>query len=179
MSDWLSLQKSDLLWEIISEQESISEAVNFLGKIYNFKIHPYVLWVKQESVTKEQFIQSQIPLRFAIESFSQCLAGVLAHIPHIENRATLAYNIAKSHGDNQITKGHKYNFLSYLKYLGATPEELFTSCPINLRAFTQSIQNFCLANPFYSGASLLGTLEFFFATVNSAIRNILKEKNWI
>ena len=173
------LQKDWFLWDKIRSQESIDSAVELLREIFNFEKHPYFVWAWDEKRKRQEFLESQIPFRFAVESFSQALAAVLAHIPHLESRLHLAENVAEEHGHNKIIDSHKFTFLQYLRALGAEPEQLFMNCPIGVRAFTNSLQGYCMTNPYYSGAALLGIIEYQYIFISGMIGQNILSKDWV
>lgn len=171
--------KPDLFWAQVAIHENQADAVAGLLEVYDFAKHPYFRWLANPATTREAFRASQVPFRFAVESFSQALAGVLARIPRVEDRAAIADNIAEEHGRGNLSVSHKYTFLEYLEALGATPKELDQPCPIWVTAFNHSIRNLCLAQPYECGAAALGIIEQLYVGVSATIARSIKERGWV
>jgi pyrroloquinoline-quinone synthase len=129
----------ELTWEDLVTMPTLEAAVLRVAEVYDFHHHPYLIWMQTDSTSREAFCQSQLPFRFAVESFSQALAAVLARIPLLEARLPLAENVAEEHGHGDCLRSHKYTFGQYLQSLGATAAELETPCITPVLAFNQSI----------------------------------------
>lgn len=171
--------KPQLLWGRVAIKETLTEAVETVARNYDFTQHPYFQWAAQPGRTREEFLRSQIPFRFAVENFSQALAGVLAHIPRVEDRIHVAENVAEEHGHGNVGVSHKYTFLEYLHAMGATEEQLKEPCPIWVTAFNHSIRNLCLAQPYDVGAACLGGIEHLYVNISGAISRLIHERGWV
>lgn len=171
--------KPDLYWAQVAIHESLEGAVACLLEAYDFKQHPYFLWLADPGTTREAFRASQVPFRFAVESFSQALAGVLARIPRVEDRIAIADNIAEEHGRGNLSVSHKYTFLEYLEALGATEKELDHPSPIWVTAFNHSMRNLCLAQPYECGAAALGIIEQLYVGISATIARSIVERGWV
>ncbi len=170
--------KPQLLWKQVSSQETIWKGVEEVSKAYDFSNHPYFLWSTSETTTREMFRGSQVPFRFAVESFSQALAGVLARLPRVEDRLSLAENIAEEHGHGDPAMSHKYTFVTFLQAMGLTKAELERTCPIWVTAFNHSILNQCLAQSCEVGAATLGIIEHLYVGISASIGKLVHERGW-
>ncbi|MBT7691976.1 MAG: hypothetical protein HN750_08155 [Gemmatimonadales bacterium] len=169
--------KPQLSWGQLAIKETIWDAVESVGRHYAFDQHPYFRWA--ETTAQAEFLATQVPFRFAVESFSQALAGVLARMPRIEGRVHLAENIAEEHGHGNLRVSHKYTFLEYLRALGATDESLSEPCPIWVTAFNHSLRNLCLAQQYEVGAAALGIIEHLYVGISARLAKLLNDKNWV
>ena len=160
------------------QSPSLHQAVKRVAAHYDFQHHPYLDWMQQESTSREAFCQSQIPFRFAVESFSQALAAVLARIPLLEDRLSLANNVAEEHGHGDRLRSHKFTFLQYLEALGSSEEDMTTPCPVPVLAFNQSILTYGLTQSATAGAALLGMLEYLYIDISAAIAHTLHQRQW-
>ncbi|MEM9215442.1 MAG: iron-containing redox enzyme family protein [Cyanobacteria bacterium P01_F01_bin.150] len=157
---------------------SLDDAVQRVATLYDFKHHPYLDWMQQQTTRREDFCQSQIPFRFAAESFAQALAAVLARMPILEERLPLADNVAEEHGDGDRHRSHKSTFCQYLKALGASAEDLTAPCPVTVLAFNQSILTYALTQSAESGSALLGIIEYLYVDISAAIAHTLQQRQW-
>jgi pyrroloquinoline-quinone synthase len=167
-----------MAWSTVVAQPSLECAVEHVARAYDFSRHSYFVWIRETSTDRDHFRASQVPFRFAVESFSQALAGVLARISRVEERMDLAENIAEEHGHGSLSTSHKYTFLEYLKAIGATAEELARDCPIQVTAFNQSLRNLCLAQSHEVGAAALGIIEHLYVDVSAMIGGVIHERGW-
>jgi len=166
-------------WAILAKNSvSLDEAVLRIGEIYAFGTHPYLLWMQAPGTSRAAFLRTQLPFRFAVESFSQALAAVLARMPVVEQRLPLVDNIWEEHGRGSSLRSHKSTFQQYLQALGATAPELQSPCSLPVLAFNQSILNYCLTQAGEAGAALLGTIEYLYIEVSAAIARTLHQRCW-
>lgn len=167
-----------LYWRELNACDSLDAAVRAIAAAYDFSRHPYFVWMGAERTGVVEFRKSQVPFRFAVESFSQSLAAVLARIPRLEARLGLADNVAEEHGRGNQLASHKRTFAQYLKALGTTPTELAGDCPVAVSAFNHALLNFCLAQPHPSGAALLGIIEHLYVGISGAIAETVHARRW-
>jgi pyrroloquinoline-quinone synthase len=168
-----------LAWEDLAAMPTLDAAVLQVAAIYDFRCHPYLICMQSHSTSREAFRQSQLPFRFAVESFSQALAAVLARIPLLEARLPLADNVAEEHGRGDRWRSHKYTFRQYLQALGATSAELENPCTIPVLAFNQSILTYCLSQSGEAGAALLGMIEYLYVGISASIARTLNDRSWV
>ncbi|MBX2864813.1 MAG: iron-containing redox enzyme family protein [Leptolyngbyaceae cyanobacterium MAG.088] len=157
---------------------SLDDAVTQVASHYNFQRHPYICWMQQQTTDREAFCQSQIPFRFAVESFSQALAAVLARMPLLEERLPLANNVAEEHGYGDRHRSHKCTFHQYLNALGANHDDFNAPCPVPVLAFNQSILTYALSQPGENGAALLGIIEYVYVDISATIARTLQQRQW-
>ena len=96
----------NLYWRELNGRDSLDGAVRVIAAAYDFSRHPYLTWMTAERTAVVEFRKSQVPFRFAVESFSQSLAAVLARVPRLEARLALADNVAEEHGRGNQLASH-------------------------------------------------------------------------
>ncbi len=154
-------------------------AVEAVAASYDFARHPYFVWMEGPRATREAFLRSQLPFRFAVEAFSQALAAVLARTPTLEQRMAVAENVAEEHGHNDVARSHKQTFAGFLRALGAGEAELALPCPIAVTAFNRSLLDHCLVERHETGAALLGIIEHVYAHISHAIATAIVARGWV
>src|SRR5689334_19414714 len=122
----------------LARMDRFDQAVVAVMKACDFAHHPYFVWLESNRVTREQFLASQLPFRFAVEAFSQPLAAVLARTPSLEQRLGLADNVADEHGRGDPARAHKHTFAGFLKSLGAAEADFAAACPATVIAFNRA-----------------------------------------
>ncbi|NMG59546.1 hypothetical protein E1H12_13720 [Geitlerinema sp. P-1104] len=171
--------QAKLLWTDLVTLPTVDSAMSAIAATYDFKTHPYLLWMQADTTDAAGFRQSQLPFRFAVESFSQALAAVLARIPSLEQRLPLFLNVAEEHGNGDRQMSHKASFQQYLEALGATAADLETPCPTPIFAFNQSVLTYCLTQEVPPGAALLGAIEFLYVGISATIAHTILERGWV
>jgi pyrroloquinoline-quinone synthase len=157
----------------------LDQATRAVAEIYDFQWHPYFLWMRSLNVDRVAFLQSQLPFRYAVESFSQSLAAVLARVPMLEARMALVENINEEHGQGNPLRSHKATFRQYLQSLGASHVELEAPATTGVLAFNHSILNYCLAQSPECGAALLGQIEYLYVGISSTIARTIHGCDWV
>ncbi len=174
----IKLRTPQLHWRGLVGCRTLDDAVALVAEEYDFAVHPYFLWMRDEATTVAAFRLSQVPFRYAVEGFSQSLAAVLARIPRLEARLALADNVAEEHGRGNELASHKRTFFQYLRALDATQEELGGDCPVAVRAFSHALLDFCLTQPYQSGAALLGIIEHLYVAISGDIADTIATRGW-
>ena len=168
----------NLYWRELDASATFDDAVARIAASYDFGRHPYLLWMRAETTGVVEFRQSQVPFRFAVESFSQSLAAVLARIPRLEARLGVADNVAEEHGHGNQLASHKRTFVQYLRALGTTAAELEVDCPVAVSAFNHALLSFCLAQPHPASAALLGIIEHLYVGISRTIAETVHGRDW-
>lgn len=171
-------QYPELALEDLGKLPTLQSAVLCIAEVYDFNNHPYMLWMEEPTTDRDSFRRSQLPFRFAVESFSQPLAAVLARTETLETRLPLLANITEEHGHGDRWRSHKYTFQQYLRALGATECELNSPCTMPVLAFNQSILTYCLMQSVESGAAMLGMIEYLYVGISAAIARTLHQRGW-
>ena len=168
----------ELAWMELIKLPTLEMAVARVSTTYNFSQHPYLIWIEDRATQREAFLQSQLPFRFAVESFPQALAAVLARIDNLDDRLALFANIAEEHGHGNALHSHKFTFQEYLQALGANQVDLETPCSTTVLAFNQSIRSYCLTQNPEIGAAMLGMIEHLYVGISAKIARTLAERRW-
>ncbi|BBM85134.1 iron-containing redox enzyme family protein [Candidatus Uabimicrobium amorphum] len=162
----------------LNEQQDLDKMYVYIAQQYNFRQHPYFVWMNNEA-TRKSFLKSQLSFRYAVESFSCALAACLSKINCLEKRIHLAENVQEEHGSGDLRKAHKHTFIEFLQALGAKEQEVQRPCSVGVHAFNESIRNFCLANPGEHGAALLGMIEYLYIDISAQIAKKICEDKWV
>jgi pyrroloquinoline-quinone synthase len=168
----------ELAWNELIELPTLEIAVQKVANIYDFDRHPYFIWMADPTTTRDTFCRSQLPFRFAVESFSQALAAVLARIPTLADRLTLFANLAEEHGRGNVLHSHKFTFQEYLLALGANQSDFYKPCPTTVLAFNQSILTYCLTQNPEISAAMLGIIEHLYVGISAKIARTLEDRQW-
>jgi len=163
----------------LARLETLDAAVNAVAERYDFASHPYFRWLASDAATRGAFRDSQLPFRFAVEAFSQCLAAVLARTPQLERRMGLAANVAEEHGEGSLERSHKHTFEGFLRALGATEDHLALGCPVEVLAFDRALLDHCLVERPEVGAATLGIVEHLYVDISRVIAERILARGWV
>lgn len=162
----------------LQQARSFDAAVALIAARYDFRRHPYFLWMHAPSTGRDSFRRTQVPFRFAVEQFPKALGAVLAHISRADLRHPIAGNIADEHGHGNELHSHKATFAQYLRALGGSHEEIERPCPAGVRAFDEALIGFCLANPAEAGAAACGIIEYLYIDISAQIARAVRDRLW-
>jgi pyrroloquinoline-quinone synthase len=162
----------------VADCSSLDQALLTVAEMYDFQWHPYFLWMRSAAADRDTFRQSQLPFRYAVETFSQSLAAVLARVPALEARMALVDNINEEHGRGNPLRSHKATFRQYLQSLGATDSELADASSTNVLAFNQSVLNYCLTQSPESGAAMLSAIEYLYVGISATLARTIADRQW-
>lgn len=145
-----------------------------------FAKHPYFQWMRAEATTRADFMLSQRGFVFAVDEWSCSIAQVLAKIPRCELRMRLLRNLMEEHGHGVFANAHKSTFTEFLVALGASEDDCsLAHAPLAVRAFNESVRNFCAAHTYAEGAALLGMIEFLYISISTAIADHVHSAGWV
>jgi pyrroloquinoline-quinone synthase len=162
--------------EQVNACNTLPQAVTIVAEIYDFQWHPYFLWMRSVNVDRAEFLQSQLPFRYAVETFSQALAAVNEERGDEERGDEERGD--EERGDGNLLRSHKATFRQYLYSLGATNLELEYPASIGVLAFNQSILNYCLTQSPECGAAMLGMIEHLYVNISGTIARMVYGCAW-
>lgn len=168
----------ELSIEELIARPSFAAAVELVESRYDFRRHPYSLWMDSPRTSIESFRASQVPFRFAVEAFSQALAAVVARTPRVEQRLAVLDNVDEEHGRGNLWASHKATFTQFLRALGCGAPELDRGCPVAVRAFNQALLDFSLTQSHEASAALLGIIEQVYIGISASIALTVRARQW-
>jgi len=158
---------------------TIYDAGAAVAQSHDLEAHPYFHWMLKPETTRQAFMLSQLPFRYNIDAFAQCLAAVLARIPDIKRRlATVFDNVKEEHGHGNYHRTHPATFETFLRSIGASEEDLAVPSPTPAVMMMEFCLSYCLANPPEHGAALLGMVELTYVKVSTMIANTIAARQW-
>jgi pyrroloquinoline quinone (PQQ) biosynthesis protein C len=131
---------------------------------------PYVASLADGSMSREDFVQTQIQFLFAVVFFSRPMAALAGRLPRPEMRLSLLGNVADEHGDGNLSVSHERTFLALLGKLGVTLDEVERRAlwP-EVRAFNTVLAGACMLDDTLTGLAALGIIEDIFSGVSAAL----------
>ncbi len=168
----------DLSVSVVAQQPSVMAAAALVSKAYDFNNHPYFKWVLNPETTLEEYRETQIPFRYAIEHFSRAMSAVLAQIPAMEDRMEVFENVAEEHGEGKLEDSHRDSFMAFLRSIGVPDDEMNVECPIRMSGFYEGLLNYALTKPYEISAALMGTIEYLHCNIAELQARALHDRFW-
>jgi pyrroloquinoline-quinone synthase len=152
------------------------KAIEALKRRYDPKDNPYLRALEDGSMSREDFVETQIQFLFAVVFFSRPMAALAGRLPRPQMRVALIENIRDEHGDGRLTVCHENTFLELLARLGVDRDyvDSRTLWP-EVRAFNTVLAGLCTLDDALTGLAALGMIEDLFSAISANIgRNIVK-----
>lgn len=163
----------------ISKLPSVLDAAAALACIYDFAEHPYFKWASSPTTRLEDFRASQAPYLHYVEQFSRALTVVLGRTSTIKERlATVFENVAEEHGHGRFDGSHRNTYEGYLRAVGVRDDAIYAPCSPRFYVASQSLLDFCLANPVEMGAAAVGIIEYTHIKIARLLAEMIHRRFW-
>lgn len=130
--------------------------------------HPFHNFLK--NANQKEFLQSQIPFFFAVQSFSRALSFLAAKIEDSESRYLVIENLYEEHGHGDKNKYHTETFKVFLNALGWNGE--FFKNPWITQWIDNKLLRYNKNSAEYS--AYLSGIEYAYAPISNTISNHLE-----
>ncbi|MGZ3421082.1 MAG: TenA family transcriptional regulator [Polyangiales bacterium] len=150
--------------------------IDALKQRYDPRSNPYLVALADGSMSRDDFIETQIQFLFAVVFFSRPMAALAGRLPRPQMRVALIENIRDEHGDGRLTVCHENTFLELLARLGVDRDyvDSRTLWP-EVRAFNTVLSGLCTLDDALTGLAALGMIEDLFSAISASIgRSIVK-----
>ena len=146
------------------------KTIDALKLRHNALENPYLVALRDGSMSREDFVETQIQFLFAVVFFSRPMAALAGRLPRPQMRVPLLDNIRDEHGDGRLTVCHENTFLELLARLGVARAEIDRRAlwP-EVRAFNTTLAGLCTLDDALTGLAALGIIEDMFAGISAAI----------
>jgi pyrroloquinoline quinone (PQQ) biosynthesis protein C len=131
---------------------------------------PYLVALADGSLSRDDFVETQIQFLFAVVFFSRPMAALAGRLPRPEMRLSLLGNVADEHGDGNLSVSHERTFLALLGKLGVTPGDVERRAlwP-EVRAFNTVLAGACMLDDTLTGLAALGIIEDLFSGISAVL----------
>lgn len=136
---------------------------------------PYLVALRDGTLGREDFLETQIQFLFAVVFFSRPMAVLAGRMPRPEMRLALLENVEDEHGSGDLRLCHESTFLLFLSRLGAAlPEIERRALWPEVRAFNTTLAGLCMLDDVPTALAALGIIEDLFAGISTDIgRSVL------
>lgn len=145
-------------------------AIDSIKRRHDVQRNPYLVALVDGSMSREDFVETQIQFLFAVVFFSRPMAALAGRLPRPQMRIPLLENIRDEHGDGHLTVCHENTFLELLERLGVERNDIDARAlwP-EVRAFNTTLTGLCSLDDALTGLSALGMIEDMFAGISATI----------
>jgi pyrroloquinoline-quinone synthase len=132
--------------------------------------NPYLLALKDGSLSAADFRRTQEQFFFAVTFFPRPMATLIARIPDPRQRLDILHNLVEEHGEFREQAFHHNTFQQFLRSIGSDPAEI-QHAPLwpALRAFNAVLTASCVLDELEVGVACMGIIEHAFAGISATI----------
>jgi pyrroloquinoline-quinone synthase len=148
----------------------------------------YFTSLRDDSMTREAFVNSQKQFYFAVRYFSRPMGALMARVPDSASRQGLIHNLSEEHGFDDESEpaafdpalAHDRTFLAFLRTLGVTGETMAKERErAAVRAFNVSLIGTCMMERMETAFACLGVIEYAFADISELIGTKVVARGWV
>ena len=143
--------------------------------------NPYLAGLRDGSLSREDFVETQMQFYYAVVFFSRPMAVLAAKIPSAAVRTEILRNVWEEHGEGSAEQRHGATFLELLNRLaGKTRDDVETRAlwP-EIRAFNTTLIGCCALDDWEIGAGCLGIIERMFVDISAWIGHEIAAREWL
>jgi pyrroloquinoline-quinone synthase len=146
----------------------------------DFPRNPYLVALRNGSMSAECFRRSQEQFFFAVTFFPRPMAALVGRIPDPKARLDILHNLVEEHGEFQEELFHHTTFQKFLSLIDSEPGERERR-PIwpCLRAFNSVLTSACVLDELEVGVGCMGVIEHAFAGISAAIGRAVVARGWV
>lgn len=148
----------------------------------------YFAALKDDTISRENFVRTQKQFYFAVRYFSRPMAALLARMPDSASRQGLIHNLSEEHGFDDESGSAAFNpavahdltFLEFMRTLGVSGREMTGQREgPGVRAFNNGLMGCCMMECVETAFACLGVIEYAFADICELIGRKVVERGWV
>ena len=142
--------------------------------------NPYLVALADGTMTRDDFVETQIQFLFAVVFFSRPMATLAGRLPLPHMRVPLIENIRDEHGSGCLGMSHENTFLELLARLGIERVDVDARAlwP-EVRAFNTTLAGMCTLDDGLTGLAAVGIIEDLFASISAAIGDAIVARGFL
>lgn len=141
---------------------------------------PYLVALRDGTMSREDFVETQIQFLFAVVFFSRPMAVLAGRLPRPEMRLSLLSNVRDEHGSGDLSLCHEQTFLALLSRFGVTLDDVDQRAlwP-EVRAFNTTLAGLCNLDDTMTAVAALGMIEDLFSGISAEIGTAILSRGWL
>lgn len=141
---------------------------------------PYVRRVLDGSLSRENFVRSQVQFLFAVEPYADYLSMLAARCESPEARRVLERNVEDERGGEDPSAAHGQTFRALLGKLGVSAAQIDASPPwACVEAFNAGVREACTTDAEPSGIATIAAIEDMFTDISAALGQGIVARGWL
>ncbi|MCP3144349.1 TenA family transcriptional regulator [Pyxidicoccus xibeiensis] len=141
---------------------------------------PYLRALRDGSLAREAFIETQLQFFGAVSHFSRPMALLASRLPRPDQRLPLVENVFDEHGRGDLGHGHERTFLLLLERLGADLSRVRRSGTWpEVRAFNAALTGLAAFDPPLTGLAVFGVIEDLFSAISLELGRGIVSRGWL
>lgn len=159
---------------------TLDDQVRALKDRLAWRDNPYFRALRDGSLTREDFVETQLQFAHAVFFFSRPMMVLAARISDPLVRLPLLENVHDEHGRGQLELSHEATFTRFLERLGVARDALW-SRPLwpEVRAFNTVLVGACTLDDVPTALAMLGVIEDLFAGISAEIGRGVVARGWL
>ncbi|MCA3012783.1 MAG: iron-containing redox enzyme family protein [Myxococcaceae bacterium] len=132
--------------------------------------NPYFVSLKDGSMTREDFVETQAQFAHAVFFFSRPMLVLAARVSNPKVRLPLLENVGDEHGDGDLSMSHEATFTCFLERMGVSRDELWAR-PLwpEVRAFNTVLAGVCTLDDVPTALATMGIIEDLFSSLSAEL----------
>ncbi len=159
----------------------LAQLIDHILEESTFRENPFFIALRDGTLSKSDFIETQIQFFFAVVFFNRPMAALAAKIPTAQLRLEVLRNVWEEHGEGESNRMHSATFVEFLRRLGnILPDDI--ECRAlwpEIRAFNTTLTGCCALDEYLTGVGVMGMIERMFAEISAWIGSEIVKRGWI
>lgn len=156
------------------------EAIRSTKQRYAFQQQPFFRALREGSMHREDFVETQIQFLSAVVFFSRPMAALVSRLPHPGKRWAILKNISEEHGDGDFRLSHEQTFLLFLERLGVPRWEIQQRVVgPEVRTFNLALWGLTAGDDVWIAAAALGMIEDLFSEISAFLGDAILATGWL
>jgi pyrroloquinoline-quinone synthase len=161
--------------------ETVSEACERLLAEIPWRENPYFTSLRDGTMSREDFVETQAQFYFAVLFFSRPMAACAAKIPRATLRMEVVRNVWEEHGEGDAKLAHGATFRQLMERLADLDEDALDRRALwpEVRIFNTTLAGACVLDEYMVGCAVLGTIERMFSEISGWIGRAIVANGWL
>ena len=160
---------------------NLHETIAAVLREYPLEANPYLTSLRDGTLDRDDFVETQIQFYFAVVFFSRPMAVLAAKMPSAATRTAILRNVWEEHGEGDPRHRHGVTFLELLHRLAGIRLEDVESRALwpEVRAFNTTLVGCCALDDWEIGAGCLGMVERMFVDISAWIGRSIASRGFL
>jgi len=142
--------------------------------------NPYLVALVDGTMSRDDFIETQIQFLFAVAFFSRPMATLAGRLPQPAMRLPLLENIRDEHGSGCLSGAHENTFLELLARLGVDrPSVASRALWPEVRAFNTTLSGVCALDDALTALAAIAIIEDLFSGISACIGDAIVARGFL